>query len=185
MNAVYWGVTALCLMKRKEALDAEETIEYVMSCWDDGAGAHRSPITIPIPLPRAPRPAPRIGIAKPLKLHTQKRCLWRTPGTRRPHPFHAKRHPSPSDARCPLAHERALRGRLYVSPPIIYPDLQMTVLRSHPGSTTTLRRLLRRRLWRDRHAFPLLRRVRAIPPRRARPPRSRAHSLLPRLMPQL
>lgn len=40
MNAVYWGLTALCIMKHKEALDAEETIEYVMSCWDDEAGAH-------------------------------------------------------------------------------------------------------------------------------------------------
>jgi geranylgeranyl transferase type-2 subunit beta len=39
MNAVYWGVTALCIMKHKEALDAEETIEYVMSCWDEEAGA--------------------------------------------------------------------------------------------------------------------------------------------------
>jgi geranylgeranyl transferase type-2 subunit beta len=38
MNAVYWGVTALCIMKHKDALDAEETIEYVMSCWDDEAG---------------------------------------------------------------------------------------------------------------------------------------------------
>jgi geranylgeranyl transferase type-2 subunit beta len=39
MNAVYWGVTALCIMKHKEALDAEETIQYVMSCWDEEAGA--------------------------------------------------------------------------------------------------------------------------------------------------
>jgi prenyltransferase beta subunit len=39
MNAVYWGVTALCIMKHKDALDAEETIEYVMSCWDEEAGA--------------------------------------------------------------------------------------------------------------------------------------------------
>ena len=41
MNAVYWGVTALCIMKHKDALDAEETIEYVMSCWDDEAGTPR------------------------------------------------------------------------------------------------------------------------------------------------
>ena len=40
MNAVYWGLTALCIMKHKDALDAEETIEYVMSCWDDEAGAY-------------------------------------------------------------------------------------------------------------------------------------------------
>jgi geranylgeranyl transferase type-2 subunit beta len=45
MNAVYWGLTALCIMKHKDALDAEETIEYVMSCWDDEAGAHVSPLS--------------------------------------------------------------------------------------------------------------------------------------------
>jgi geranylgeranyl transferase type-2 subunit beta len=41
MNAVYWGLTALCIMKHKEALDPEETIAYVMSCWDEDAGARR------------------------------------------------------------------------------------------------------------------------------------------------
>jgi prenyltransferase beta subunit len=46
MNAVYWGLTALCIMKRKEALDAEEMIEYVMSCWDDNAGT--SPMSLPV-----------------------------------------------------------------------------------------------------------------------------------------
>jgi len=51
MNAVYWGLTALCIMKHKDALDAQETIEYVMSCWDDEAGAHNSP-----PLPHSPPP---------------------------------------------------------------------------------------------------------------------------------
>jgi prenyltransferase beta subunit len=47
MNAVYWGLTALCIMKHEDALDAEETIEYVMSCWDDEAGAHKSLTTFP------------------------------------------------------------------------------------------------------------------------------------------
>ena len=48
MNAVYWGLIALCIMKHKGALDAEETIEYVMSCWDDEAGAYyKSPTYIP------------------------------------------------------------------------------------------------------------------------------------------
>ena len=55
MNAVYWGLTALCIMKHKDALDAEETIEYVMSCWDDEAGAHKYPTVQPfIPPPLAP-----------------------------------------------------------------------------------------------------------------------------------
>ena len=80
MNAVYWGLTALCIMKHKEALDAGETIEYVMSCWDDEAGAHESPTSIPSSLsfpPRAHRARPRPTIAKPLNskkvplVHTQ------------------------------------------------------------------------------------------------------------------
>jgi prenyltransferase beta subunit len=41
MNAVYWGLTTLCIMNHKEALDPEETITYVMSCWDEEAGAPR------------------------------------------------------------------------------------------------------------------------------------------------
>ncbi|EKM51013.1 uncharacterized protein PHACADRAFT_103512 [Phanerochaete carnosa HHB-10118-sp] len=39
MNAIYWGLTALCIMKHKDALSREEMIEFVMSCWDDEAGA--------------------------------------------------------------------------------------------------------------------------------------------------
>ncbi|KAJ9122382.1 hypothetical protein QFC22_001804 [Naganishia vaughanmartiniae] len=39
INGVYWGLVALCLMNRPEALDKEEMIKYVLSCWDDEAGA--------------------------------------------------------------------------------------------------------------------------------------------------
>ncbi|KAF8509493.1 terpenoid cyclases/protein prenyltransferase alpha-alpha toroid [Gautieria morchelliformis] len=39
LNAVYWGLTALCVMKHKDALNREETIEFVLSCWDNEAGA--------------------------------------------------------------------------------------------------------------------------------------------------
>ncbi|TBU50669.1 rab geranylgeranyltransferase [Dichomitus squalens] len=38
MNAVYWGLTALLIMKHKDALDRDEMIDFVMSCWDDEAG---------------------------------------------------------------------------------------------------------------------------------------------------
>ena len=38
MNAIYWGLTALCIMGHQDALDREEMIEFVMSCWDDKAG---------------------------------------------------------------------------------------------------------------------------------------------------
>ena len=38
MNAIYWGLTALCIMDHKDALDRDEMIEFVMSCWDDEAG---------------------------------------------------------------------------------------------------------------------------------------------------
>ncbi|THH14286.1 hypothetical protein EW146_g6023 [Bondarzewia mesenterica] len=39
MNAIYWGLTALCVMDQKNALDREEMIKFVMDCWDDEAGA--------------------------------------------------------------------------------------------------------------------------------------------------
>jgi hypothetical protein len=55
MNAVYWGLTALCIMKHKDALDAEETIEYVMSCWDDETGARTNLLTSLQPPPSSPR----------------------------------------------------------------------------------------------------------------------------------
>ncbi|KAI1795974.1 rab geranylgeranyltransferase [Ganoderma leucocontextum] len=38
MNAVYWGLTALCVMGHKDALGRDEMIDFVMSCWDDEAG---------------------------------------------------------------------------------------------------------------------------------------------------
>ncbi len=38
MNAVYWGLTALCVMKDKDALNREEMIDFVMSCWDEKTG---------------------------------------------------------------------------------------------------------------------------------------------------
>jgi prenyltransferase beta subunit len=38
LNAVYWGLTALCVMKHKDALDREELLDFVMSCWDEKAG---------------------------------------------------------------------------------------------------------------------------------------------------
>jgi geranylgeranyl transferase type-2 subunit beta len=39
MNAIYWGLTALCIMGSQDTLDRDATIEYVMSCWDDEIGA--------------------------------------------------------------------------------------------------------------------------------------------------
>ena len=38
MNAIYWGLTALCIMGYKDALDRDEMVEFVMSCWDEEAG---------------------------------------------------------------------------------------------------------------------------------------------------
>lgn len=52
LNAVYWGLTALCIMNRKDALDREETIDFVLSCWDDEAGgAFYVYLTPPSPAP--------------------------------------------------------------------------------------------------------------------------------------
>ncbi|KAG1824955.1 rab geranylgeranyltransferase [Suillus variegatus] len=39
MNAVYWSLTALLIMGHGDALDRDETIDFVMSCWDEEAGA--------------------------------------------------------------------------------------------------------------------------------------------------
>jgi len=39
MNGIYWGLTALALMDRQDALDRQEMIDWVMSCWDEDAGA--------------------------------------------------------------------------------------------------------------------------------------------------
>ena len=38
MNGVYWGLVALCIMDKQDALDREEMIRYVMSCWDEEMG---------------------------------------------------------------------------------------------------------------------------------------------------
>jgi len=42
LNAVYWGFTALYILDKPDALDREEMIEFVMSCWDEGAGKRKS-----------------------------------------------------------------------------------------------------------------------------------------------
>ena len=183
MNAVYWGLTALCIMKHKDALDAEETIEYVISCWDDEAGAHYKSYKSPT-LPPA---RPRVRGTNPLKPFFQK-------GAFGAHPGHDAHILSTLSAIQVLAtHDALSRANtpriVDCTSPHPIPVLQMMrrvlCYNSYPGPTTTLGRLRRRRLWRDGHAFPLLRRICFIPPRRARSPRSRAHCRLPCLMPQL
>lgn len=39
LNAIYWGYTALAIMNHPDALDREQMIDFVMSCWDEEAGA--------------------------------------------------------------------------------------------------------------------------------------------------
>ena len=39
MNGIYWGLTALHMLGHPDALDREEMIEYVLSCWNAEAGA--------------------------------------------------------------------------------------------------------------------------------------------------
>jgi geranylgeranyl transferase type-2 subunit beta len=43
MNGVYWGLVALCIMDKQDALDSEEMIKYVMSCWDEETGETAGP----------------------------------------------------------------------------------------------------------------------------------------------
>nr|GAT53967.1 Rab geranylgeranyltransferase [Mycena chlorophos] len=43
LNAIYWGLTALSIMGKPDALDKDDVIKFVLSCWDDeaaGFGAH-------------------------------------------------------------------------------------------------------------------------------------------------
>ena len=43
MNGLYWGLTALHLMGRPEALPREETIEFVLSCQQQDGGFGAAP----------------------------------------------------------------------------------------------------------------------------------------------
>lgn len=38
MNGIYWGLTALAFMGRIDALDKEEMIRWVFSCWNEEIG---------------------------------------------------------------------------------------------------------------------------------------------------
>ena len=38
MNAVYWGFTAVSVMGQPTALERDEMIDFVMSCWDETEG---------------------------------------------------------------------------------------------------------------------------------------------------
>jgi geranylgeranyl transferase type-2 subunit beta len=44
MNGIYWGLTALCLMNRRDALDRKQMLDWVMSCWDESVGAALVPL---------------------------------------------------------------------------------------------------------------------------------------------
>jgi len=37
MNAIHWGLTAALCIKKKEALDRDKMIQFVMDCWNDEA----------------------------------------------------------------------------------------------------------------------------------------------------
>lgn len=38
MNGIYWGLTALALMDRVDALPRQDMIDWVMSCWIEPTG---------------------------------------------------------------------------------------------------------------------------------------------------
>lgn len=38
MNGVYWGLSALELMGHGEDLEADELVQFVVSCWDSQSG---------------------------------------------------------------------------------------------------------------------------------------------------
>lgn len=52
LNAVYWGLTALCIMGHQDALSRDDMIDFVMSCWDEEAGRFALSLALPLfPLP--------------------------------------------------------------------------------------------------------------------------------------
>lgn len=42
MNAVYWGFTAVSIMGQPSALERDDMIQFVMSCWDEQEGIFSS-----------------------------------------------------------------------------------------------------------------------------------------------
>lgn len=38
LNDIYWGLTALALMGRQDALSRRDMIDWVMNCWDEEVG---------------------------------------------------------------------------------------------------------------------------------------------------
>lgn len=98
INAIYWGLTALCVMKHKDALDREEMIEFVMSCWDEEAGRFRLKLCAASVLTFATF-APTID-----------RSIRRTSIPRRPSPCYAQCNTNPPHPRC---HGSCRRGSRY------------------------------------------------------------------------
>jgi len=43
LNAVYWGLTAVTIMKHPDALDRTDLLDFVMKCWDQKTGAPSIP----------------------------------------------------------------------------------------------------------------------------------------------
>ncbi|GAA97761.1 uncharacterized protein L969DRAFT_91336 [Mixia osmundae IAM 14324] len=41
MNGIYWGLTALAFLNRKDALPRQDMLDWVMACWDDKTGGFR------------------------------------------------------------------------------------------------------------------------------------------------
>ena len=105
MNAIYWGLTALCTMGHKDALDREEMIDYVMSCWDDEAG--------PCPC-----------LSSPLRLILQHRRLRCPSGPRRAYPVHAERDSDSRHTR--RARQTGRRSRRYMYVPTLRPISSLT-----------------------------------------------------------
>lgn len=50
MNAVYWGFTAVSILGQPTALERDDMIEFVMSCWDKQEGMFSPPETYSKPI---------------------------------------------------------------------------------------------------------------------------------------
>lgn len=139
-------------MKHKDALDREEMIEFVVSCWDDEAG----------------RFCLKLCVGGALTFTTPLRLLLT--GAFGAHPSHdAHLHATLSaiqilliqDAMDRVDVDRVTKCALVLHTYDVLDDLTSSIT-SYPFAATTFRRFRGRQIWGDRHAFLLLCCQRAI-----------------------
>ncbi len=140
LNAVYWGFTALYILGKPDALDREEMIEFVMSCWDEEAGNH----SIYFVVLCLPYPASKSSESKELQVY-QFTSDIPSSGAFGAHPDHDAHLLSTLSAIQILVMQDALDRmdvdrvvRCESHPPLSFLSLLMTQTYSHPIPSNTI-----------------------------------------------